>query len=90
MIIPICIQDDNEEDRRKRRRHTQLCMLRSIPTQPKMGSRTSCFAPRAEGVETKLALECEVELNDAQLLHLNACGHAPFELQLACHESLLA
>jgi hypothetical protein len=34
---------------------------RSIPTQPKMGSLASCFAPQAEGVETKEGLECEAE-----------------------------
>jgi hypothetical protein len=90
MVIPICIQDDNEEARRKwdlvhpvsllkpkaqrkRRRHTQLCMSRSIPTQP-----------------TKLALECEAELNDAQLLHLDAGCHATLELEFSGHECLLA
>ena len=33
MVIAVCIQDDAKESRRKRRRHTLLCMSRSIPTQ---------------------------------------------------------
>jgi hypothetical protein len=35
------------------------------------GSRASCFAPPAEGAETKGALECEVELNLFENIDLN-------------------
>jgi hypothetical protein len=87
MIISICIQDDNEEARRKRRRHTQLSMPRSIPTQTTNFRYTKIDAskmrPKGEGrhkPESKLALECNLESDDAQLLHFYAGCHAAFEL----------
>jgi hypothetical protein len=54
----------------------------SSQNEEKMGSLASCFAPQAEGEETKGAFECEAELVSVMLGLVRSPGFDPYIIRL--------